>query len=258
MEQELRLLIGKYGFRAVNIALKKEMQQEYNYLRSLYETKVETEQHPLNSDNTLNLIKQKSYSKVDTADTISSISSSEAFAPPPSPVVIAVKEEAVQDPTIHTIQINYKGSDENNDITKKKIKKVTKIHKTDEAHDDNQIAEVQNELSVSPVVDIVVNKSSETSLETTTPKASRGRFSKEEHREAVNKRRIELENKGINPMNLLTKDNLTNWLNQGYSYQKISRETGVHEGQISALATTHGLRSNISKMVYFKKNTSKK
>jgi DNA-binding CsgD family transcriptional regulator len=58
----------------------------------------------------------------------------------------------------------------------------------------------------------------------------------------------------MNPMNLLTKDNMSNWLGQGLSYQKIARETGVNENEVSALAKTMGLQSNVSKMVYFKKN----
>ena len=69
-----------------------------------------------------------------------------------------------------------------------------------------------------------------------------------QHREAVSKKRAELEAKGIKPESLLTKENLEKWINSGLSYQKIARDhIGIHENTISSVAQSFGLRSTISK-----------
>ena len=76
---------------------------------------------------------------------------------------------------------------------------------------------------------------------------------KAKHREEVEKKRTELVAKGIKPESLLTEDNLKKWLGAGQSYQKIAKETGVHESQVATVAKSFGLQSNISKYVAMKK-----
>jgi hypothetical protein len=78
---------------------------------------------------------------------------------------------------------------------------------------------------------------------------------KQQHREEVEKKRQELTAKGIKPESLLTEDNLRKWLGQGYSYQKIAKETGVHEVQVSNTCKTFGLQSSISRYVAMKKTS---
>jgi hypothetical protein len=77
---------------------------------------------------------------------------------------------------------------------------------------------------------------------------------KQQHRELVDKKRQELIAKGVKPESLLTEDNLRKWLGQGYSYQKIAKETGVHEVQVSNACKSFGLQSSISKYVAMKKS----
>ncbi len=82
------------------------------------------------------------------------------------------------------------------------------------------------------------------------------KFTKAKHRELVAEKNKELVAKGIKPESLLTKENLSLWLSQGLSYMRIAREhVGVHENEISALAKTFGLQSDIKKYIVMKKGT---
>jgi hypothetical protein len=76
---------------------------------------------------------------------------------------------------------------------------------------------------------------------------------KAKHREEVEKKKQELLAKGVKPESLLTEANLRKWLGEGYSYMKIAKETGVHEVQVTSVAKSFGLQSNISKYVAMKK-----
>lgn len=84
------------------------------------------------------------------------------------------------------------------------------------------------------------------------------KFSKAKHKEDVAKKYKELQEKGVRPEDLLTKENLTLWLSQGMSYMRIAREiTGVPESQIAAIAKNFGLQSDIKKYVVMKKGNTK-
>lgn len=84
------------------------------------------------------------------------------------------------------------------------------------------------------------------------------KFSKAKHKEEVAKKYKELQEKGIRPEDLLTKENLTLWLSQGMSYMRIAREiTGVAETQIAAIAKNFGLQSDVKKYLVMKKGSGK-
>lgn len=85
------------------------------------------------------------------------------------------------------------------------------------------------------------------------PPAIEVKQQKAKHREEVEKKKQELITKGIKPESLLTEANLRKWLGDGYSYQKVAKETGVHEQQVALMAKSFGLQSNISKYVAMKK-----
>lgn len=76
---------------------------------------------------------------------------------------------------------------------------------------------------------------------------------KQQHREEVEKKKKELLAKGVKPESLLTEENLKKWLAQGLSYQKIAKETGVHEVQVSNTCKSYGLQSSIGRYVAMKK-----
>ncbi len=80
------------------------------------------------------------------------------------------------------------------------------------------------------------------------------KFTKAKHKELVAEKYKELVAKGIKPESLLTKENLTLWLGQGLSYMRIAREhVGVSENEVSAVAKTFGLQSDIKKFIVMKK-----
>jgi hypothetical protein len=67
------------------------------------------------------------------------------------------------------------------------------------------------------------------------------------HKETVKKKHDELVSQGIKPSSLLTKENLTKWLGEGKSYQRIAREhVGLNETIISHTASRYGLSSQIA------------
>lgn len=191
MEAQLRVLIGTYGFKAVHEGLRKEMEQTYSYLRTIF-------QPPKN-------------------DIIMSV-----------PVLTEMIPEPVTSPAL-VAQSEPQGLPEPEELS---------LDAVPTPHDEN-------------VREVVIQPKGTVAL--TGQPQQQPTWSKEEHREAVNKKRAELEEKGIKSMDLMTKENMSNWLGQGLSYQKIARETGVNESEVSALAKTMGLQSKISKMVYLKK-----
>ena len=80
------------------------------------------------------------------------------------------------------------------------------------------------------------------------------KFSKQKHKEEVLKKRKELEEKGIKPESLLTKENLQKWLEDGLSYMRIAREkVGIPENEISTIAKTLGLQSNVKRYIVNKR-----
>jgi hypothetical protein len=67
---------------------------------------------------------------------------------------------------------------------------------------------------------------------------------KAEQRKKENAKRKELEEAGISPSSLLTKENLQQWLSVGKTYSQIAREeVGMREEDVSAAAKKHGLSS---------------
>ncbi len=67
---------------------------------------------------------------------------------------------------------------------------------------------------------------------------------KAEQRKKENAKRKELEEAGISPNSLLTKENLEQWLSSGKTYSQIAREeVGMREEDVSAAAKKHGLSS---------------
>ncbi len=98
----------------------------------------------------------------------------------------------------------------------------------------------------------------QTQLQDQTDQASGEKFSKAKHKEEVAKKYKELQEKGIRPEDLLTKDNLALWLSQGLSYMRIAREhTGVPDTQIAAIAKNFGLQSDVKKYLVMKKGAIK-
>jgi hypothetical protein len=109
-----------------------------------------------------------------------------------------------------------------------------------------------------PSLKEVVIQAKREMIQTTLEQAPAEKFSKAKHKEDVAKKYKDLQEKGIRPEDLLTKENLTLWLSQGMSYMRIARElTGVPESQIAAIAKNFGLQSDVKKYVVMKKGPGK-
>lgn len=84
------------------------------------------------------------------------------------------------------------------------------------------------------------------------------RAAKEYQKEAVAKKRKELEEKGITAQSLLTKENLQKWIGEGYTYSKIARDyVGCTDSEVAGAAKAFGLQSNMSKHFAFKRHVVK-
>lgn len=195
MEQELRTLIGKYGYRAVHEGLLREMRQQFEYLSTVF--------HPVRNEIVVPMVTETIPEPITT--------------PKHSPMEILanMKELALPPPTIDIV-----------------IEKM-------EVNEDSTGGERKDIQITGKATTNVVSK----------------KYSKDEHKAEVMKKRKELEEKGIKPETLLTKENLQSWLDQGMSYQRIARElVGIHENDISAIAKSFGLQSNVSRYIFMRKN----
>lgn len=129
-------------------------------------------------------------------------------------------------------------------------------HIQDDVFDKDSLAETPAQMPADPTVKhIVLSDSKSKVVKSSAPVVVKQ--PKQQHREEVEKKRQELIAKGVKPESLLTEDNLRKWLGQGMSYQKIAKETGVHEVQVSNVAKTFGLQSSISRYVAMKKSGGK-
>jgi len=99
---------------------------------------------------------------------------------------------------------------------------------------------------VSPVVEPVVEP-------VAVPVAVEATDKKTAHKNAILKKRAELNEKKIEGRTLLTEINLKKWIAEGLTYWKIAELTGVWDAEVSALAKNYGLQSEISKTIAFKK-----
>lgn len=73
------------------------------------------------------------------------------------------------------------------------------------------------------------------------------------HRDAIMKKRAELDGQGIKGPTLLTETNLKKWIGDGLSYWKIAEQTGVWDAEVSTAAKALGLASAVSNKYIFKK-----
>jgi hypothetical protein len=73
------------------------------------------------------------------------------------------------------------------------------------------------------------------------------------HRDAIMKKRAELDAQGIKGQTLLSETNMKKWITDGLSYWKIAEQTGVWDAEVSTAAKSFGLTSAVSNKFIFKK-----
>lgn len=81
---------------------------------------------------------------------------------------------------------------------------------------------------------------------------------REKHDADVAAKRKEYQDKGVDPVSLLTKENLSNWLKQGLTYWQIAEATGCKDSEVSGKAKAFGLQSQMSKYIIAKRSAKSK
>lgn len=222
MEEEIRALILKYGLRQVREGIDKEYKDMYDYLKTLYGQ--ETPQPQPQQEPTLEATSSVPATPVATEKkTIRKAKK------------VAELEQQTLENTIEHIQDQVQEEEEQNQEI------------IDEETEGEQQYYNPTDKEVTVVTKVKGATASAQPYKEKTPEEIRE--AKQQHRDAVQKKRDEFLAKGIQPESLLTKENLEKWLKSGKSYQQIAREfTGVHETQVSAIAKAFGLQSTVSKL----------
>lgn len=159
--------------------------------------------------------------------------------------VFDIKNEVIHPPVQHTVEIV-------NDVIPEPIHTEEWSTETDSLAEE-AVPEMPKDPTVKEIV-ITDHKAKVTKVPAIlSPPKVEVKQQKAKHREEVEKKRQEMVAKGVKPESLLTEANLKKWLGDGYSYQKVAKETGVHEQQVALVAKGFGLQSNISKYVAMKK-----
>lgn len=214
MEAEIRGLFIKYGIAEVKECMEKECRRMYESLQSIYE------------------VKRKYERKASAKEPVPTAPVEEPVAP------TAPIEQPVEEPVAPTEPL------------KKHIRKVKVIKSEDvkepESNEDNETKENIFEIikKSNKFIPAPVSVESESDEEHVYDKVV---DEKERHRIAVEEKRKELLEQGIEPESLLTKENLEVWLKKGKTYMKIAKETGVDEGEVSRTARGFGLKSVMTK-----------
>ncbi len=140
------------------------------------------------------------------------------------------------------------------EIVKDTIPEIVQVDVHNEMDGDSLVDEDVPETPKDPTVkEITIQQPQKSKPAILSPPTIDVKQQKAKHREEVEKKKQELLAKGVKPESLLTEANLRKWLGEGYSYMKIAKETGVHEVQVTTVAKSFGLQSNISKYVAMKK-----
>lgn len=159
--------------------------------------------------------------------------------------VFEMKNEIVSPPAYHTVPTV--------EVVKDTIPEI--LHTEVDTHiEEDSLTEEEEEVAPKdPTVKEITIKDAKAKPAILSPPTIDVKQQKAKHREEVEKKKQELVAKGVKPESLLTEANLRKWLGDGWSYMKIAKETGVHEVQVTTVAKSFGLQSNISKYVAMKK-----
>jgi hypothetical protein len=219
LDSELRLLLGKYGIMSVHQSLMRQMAESFAYLQTVFPPAkneiitpaphLSPKLSPFCPPSTIAMTKDNIPEIILDSDTIVMDDDDEEEEKP------TVKP----DPNVKTIQITNPGKSFQTPV------KPVQPSQPPPA-------------PVKPPQPIVKPVSSVSTPVKLSPNAQ-----KVAQREAVLAKRKELEAKGINPDSLITKESLEKWLNRGWSYMQIARETGVDASSITSIAKLNGLQS---------------
>lgn len=210
MESEVRRLFLEYGVKNVMICVNTVSKALYEELKAIYEAVPEAPEAPVEKKGRhLRIVKKKE--PVESA----------VEAPIETPAEAVIADEKPGDKVVEVVTLRVK----------KKVAAPVEVQQTAEESD--------SESDATASVDVEPPQYKIKSPE----EIKKERL---DHRAAVEKKRAELVAQKIVPESFLTKENLEKWLGAGMSYQRIAKEVGCHEQQVSFVARGFGLKSQIS------------
>jgi hypothetical protein len=174
IKNKIRILIGKYGHKAIREAVEEETKELYKYLKTVYPEKQ----------------KKK------------------------------VKSHAIAEP-----DASY------------------------ESEQDNASPVIEPIIQEEGVKNIVITSHHATGVKMT---KEENKAKREKHEAVVEAKRKQLVDSGVQPLDALTKENLTEWL-KTMNYWQIAEQTGCKDTEVSAKAKGFGLQSEMSKYIIAKR-----
>jgi hypothetical protein len=218
MDDDIRLLLFKYGIAKVHEALPRICRQMYLELSAIYGP-------PTTIDTVVN-VEHPEDNFILIPPTPSMRSLYEDDAEPPSPIEL-------EEPSIVSAE---ETADESAEESAKEIVLPKRVIKKKKAVQDESQPVPLNELvkvTKEPMADSLW--------------ADKQQDIKDRHRKAIQDKFEELTAQGVDPNTLLTKESLKSWLGDGKSYNTIAREVGLHESVVSRVAKEFGLESKTNR-----------
>lgn len=213
MDDDIRLLLFKYGIAKVHEALPRICRQMYLELEAIYGPPT-------------------------TIDTVVNVEHPEEHVLffPSTPSVHSMFEEDEAPFPIELEEPPFQQDEESAEESAKEIVLPKRVIKKKKA--------VQDESQPVPLNELV-----KVTKEPTTDSlwADKQQDIKDRHRKAIQDKFEELSGKGVDPNMLLTKESLKTWLDDGKSYNTIAREVGLHESVVSKAAKEFGLESKTNR-----------
>jgi len=212
MDDDIRLLLFKYGIAKVHESLPRICRQMYLELSAIY--------GPPTTIDTVAIVESPPYEDnfIIIPPTPSMRSVYEDEAEPPSP--IELEEPPFQQDEESAKEIV---------LPKRVIKKKKAVQDESQPVPLNELVKVTKE----PTADSLwVDKQQDI---------------KDRHRKAIQAKFEELTAQDVDPNTLLTKESLKSWLDDGKGYNQIAREVGLHEAAVSKAAKEFGLESKTNR-----------
>ena len=246
MDQEFRLLIAKYGLDEFSTYYKNFIKEGCRIYQSVYADMFPSEKKTVEAQNTPIAIKQES-----TIECVKKEEKVETTAEVKEETKIETKEEAEDEPVKKTVK-----------KCEKKVKTETApkqpVEQPSEEQKNNQDNTIGN-VEVERVSDENIANSSEEERRQEEErrkkeeeikrkkeeKREQNRIAKQKLSEAQSKTAQKNREKGINPYDLLTKENLTKWIiDEEMSYAEIAKKiVGCSDKDVSLAARTLNIQS---------------
>ena len=238
LQEDIRDLIGRYGYRTLHEELMKQMRSDYEYMMKIFSK----ESH---GDNMKKLGK---YNKQEQRDAVEKKANE-------------LKEAGVEQTTLLTKEnlTEWIGKGESYaqiarehvGLSDSVVSAVAQAHGL-QSKIGKMIAEMKTEQE-----EVQQTEVKQITEEQTEPRKyltrEEEKVKRQEHLSKVAKKRTELQEASMRPEDQLTKEKLEAWLKQGWTYWKVAEETGCTDSYVSAFAKMNKIQRQVSGHIYLKR-----